>query len=97
VFTAHNKKELGSRQYDLVIYGATGFTGNLCVEYLYTHKKDTALKWAIAGRSREKLEEIKEKLKLNNLGIFVADCEDVEELTKMVNDCRIVLTTAGPF
>ena len=49
---------VSNKKYDLVIYGATGFTGRLICEYLSTHKDTAGLNWAIAGRDTAKLESI---------------------------------------
>lgn len=50
------------RQYDLVVFGATGYTGKLTAEHITTHLP-TDLKWAVAGRSRDKLEQVVAKCK----------------------------------
>ena len=60
---------VSNKKYDLVIYGASGFTGQLICEYLSTHKDTSSLSWAIAGRNKSKLEEklntqIKENIEL---------------------------------
>ena len=52
---------MADRQYDIVLFGATGFTGGLTAEYLAHHAPDT-LRWAIAGRSLAKLEAVRERL-----------------------------------
>ena len=50
---------MSSAKFDIVVYGATGFTGQLVAEYLAAHyKNDTALKWAMAGRSLDKLKSV---------------------------------------
>jgi short subunit dehydrogenase-like uncharacterized protein len=53
------------RQYELILYGATGYTGKLCAEHI-TKELPTDLKWAIAGRDRTKLAALAEKLKSTN-------------------------------
>jgi len=54
-----------AREYELIVLGATGYTGKLCAEYI-TSSLPTNLKWAVAGRSRAKLLDIVEELKVSN-------------------------------
>jgi len=56
---------MSARQYDLVIFGATGYTGKLCAEHV-ARTLPTDLKWALAGRSAEKLEALAEECKTLN-------------------------------
>ena len=83
-----------SRKYKIVIFGATGFTGELCARFMSERYSDIPI--AIAGRSAEKLEKIK---KTNNLPFpaIVADAFDVDALNKMCKDAEVVLSTAGPY
>jgi hypothetical protein len=83
-----------SRKYKIVIFGATGFTGELCARFMSERYSDIPI--AIAGRSAEKLEKIK---KTNNLSFpaIVADAFDVDALDKMCKDAEVVLSTAGPY
>ena len=83
-----------SRKYKIVIFGATGFTGELCARFMSERYSDIPI--AIAGRSAEKLEKIKNT---NNLPfpIIVADAFDVNSLEKMCRDTEVVLSTAGPY
>ena len=83
-----------NREYQIILYGATGFTGRLCAEYLKNNYPE--IKWAIAGRDRQKLEALK-----NSLGLkcetFLASGEDKESIDKFVSKTKVVLSTAGPF
>ena len=83
-----------SKKYKIVIFGATGFTGELCARFMSEKYSDIPI--AIAGRSAEKLEKIKNT---NNLPfpIIVADAFDVNSLEKMCRDTEVVLSTAGPY
>ena len=58
------------KNYQIILYGATGFTGKLCAEYFQSNYPD--LNWAIAGRNKEKLESLKTELNLD-CDIFIAD------------------------
>ena len=79
---------------DIVVYGATGFTGKLCAKYLSENSVD--LNWAIAGRNKEKLEELKKELSLD-VDIFIAESNDEKALDNITKNTKVVLSTAGPF
>lgn len=79
---------------DIVVYGATGFTGKLCAKYLSENSVD--LNWAIAGRNKEKLEELKKELSLD-VDIFIAKSNDEKALDNITKNTKVVLSTAGPF
>ena len=83
-----------NRKYKIVIFGATGFTGELCAKFMSEKYSDIPI--AIAGRNLEKLEKIKNKHGLN-FPIIVADAFDVNALEKMCKDTEVVLSTAGPY
>ena len=82
------------REYDLVIWGATGFTGKLVTEYVANQYDQSNLKWAIAGRNRQKLEGIDGARGLN---ILEADAHDPAALKTLVESTRVILTTVGPY
>ncbi len=82
------------REYQIILYGATGFTGRLCAEYLRDNYPE--IEWAIAGRNEQKLEDLKNSLRLN-CKIFVADGEDCHSIDHFVSKTKVVLSTAGPF
>jgi len=88
-----------NRIYDVVVYGATGFTGQLVAEYLaknYSNPDD--LIWAMAGRSAEKLETIKTKVGASeDVAVVVADSNDLDSLRSLVKSTKVVLTTVGPY
>jgi short subunit dehydrogenase-like uncharacterized protein len=89
------------RNYDLVLFGATGYTGGLTAEYLAQHApKDT--RWALAGRSRARLEAVREHLAALNpacarLDLLEADIGDAAALRRLAQSTRVVLTTVGPY
>ncbi len=83
--------------YDVVIYGATGFTGRQAARYFANHAPDAGtLRWAIAGRNREKLELVHRSLP-PDVGLIVADAKDTTAIEALVASTRVVLTTAGPY
>ena len=86
-------------KYDFVIYGATGFTGKLVVEYaIKQYNNNNEVSWAIAGRNNEKLEHVQEKYNLpSNIGKIVVDSNDQDSIDEMVSQTKCVLTTVGPY
>jgi short subunit dehydrogenase-like uncharacterized protein len=92
-----------SRPYDVVIWGATGFTGRLAAEYIArAHGVGRDLRWAIAGRSHEKLASVRDGLaaidpRARELAILVGDSRDAASLAPIVSQTRVVLTTVGPY
>ena len=82
------------KKYEIILYGVTGFTGQLCAKYFKENYPD--LNWAIAGRNKDKLEEIKENFALKT-DILVADGDNLEALRVLAGQTKVVLSTAGPF
>lgn len=87
------------KTFDIIVFGATGFTGRLVAEYLnQTYGVNGAVRWAMAGRSATKLAEIRDELGIDPaLPLLVADATDAEGLAKLVSQTRVVLTTVGPY
>ncbi|EDQ88715.1 uncharacterized protein MONBRDRAFT_37312 [Monosiga brevicollis MX1] len=94
-----------ARTYDVIVYGATGFTGFLVAEYL-AERYAGQITWAVAGRNKTKLEEVRSKLVTANpskrdhlaqLPILVADSSDGAALHAIARQTRVLLSTVGPF
>ncbi len=88
------------RDLDLVLWGASGFTGRLVAHHLVRHGKD--LRWALGGRSGEKLEALRNELALlrpeaRDLPLLVGDSLDPRSLEPIVRRTRVVCTTVGPY
>lgn len=79
------------RDFDVILYGATGFTGRQTVAYFAQHAP-AGLKWAIAGRNRAKLESLNAQVPL-----LAADAADQPGIDALVARTRVLLSTAGPF
>lgn len=79
--------------YDLIIYGATGFTGQLCVSYLsnYYSQPGSKLRWAVAGRSLSKLNEVVNRLGVT-VDVIVADSFDERALVEMCQKTSVVIS-----
>ena len=88
-----------AKKFDIVVYGATGFTGQLVAEYLATrYKNDAQLKWAMAGRSLDKLKSVREAVGAPaDTPLIVADASDAASLNAMVAATKSVITTVGPY
>ena len=90
---------MSDKSFDIVIYGATGFTGKLVVEYMQEkYGNDESVSWAIAGRSKEKLIAVSEDLKVgSNVPHLLVDSNDTDSVASMVQQTKCVLTTVGPY
>ena len=91
-------------KYDLIVFGATGFTGKLVVEYLLKNYgiRNSRFTWAIAGRNKIKLEKlIKSLIHINKVTIdidtFVVDSFDSNSLDILTSSCKVILSTVGPY
>ena len=85
------------KQFDIIIWGATSFTGKLVVEYLFKKFASTKIKWAIAGRNKEKLENVRSKVADKNIPIFIADSFDEKSLSVIVKKSKVICSTVGPY
>lgn len=88
------------RKFDIIVYGATGYTGRLVAEYLHQHYagREDAPKWGMAGRSRSKLEEVRGLIGApGDTPLVVANAEDPASLKALCEQTRVVLTTVGPY
>jgi short subunit dehydrogenase-like uncharacterized protein len=90
---------MSSSKFDIVVYGTTGFTGQLVAEYLAAHYKgDASLKWAMAGRSKDKLASVRDAIGAPaDTPLIVADAADPASLKAMVGQTKSVITTVGPY
>ena len=85
-----------ARTFDIVVYGATGFTGRQLIKHLCIHAP-ASTKLAVAGRNRDKLAAVVAAMPRQDIGIVVADSSDRERVHTMCADTRVVANTAGPF
>ncbi|MEX1659226.1 saccharopine dehydrogenase NADP-binding domain-containing protein [Streptomyces pseudovenezuelae] len=85
------------RPYDIVLFGATSFAGALTAQYLAAHGPDD-LRWAIAGRSADKLGALRERLpEGTDVGVLTAEVSDPDSLRALAGQARVVATTVGPY
>jgi short subunit dehydrogenase-like uncharacterized protein len=88
-----------SKAFDIVVYGATGFTGQLVAEYLASHyRNDGQLKWAMAGRNLDKLASVRNAIGAPaDIPLIAADASDPASLKAMIDRTKSVVTTVGPY
>ena len=88
-----------SREFDIVLWGATGFTGRLVADYLVRNYLggESWLRLALAGRNREKLEGIANEVGAPQLPILVGDSFDAESLNAIASKAEVLITTVGPY
>ena len=87
-----------NKEFDVVIYGATGFTGRLVAEYLQSEYGGTDLKWAMAGRSADKLIAVRDEMGVSkDVALMTANSDDTTSLETMCARSRAVITTVGPY
>lgn len=88
-----------NKKYDVVIFGATGFTGKLVVEYFLKQYADNdQISWAMAGRNLDKLAQVRDELNAPaDTPIIEANGNDVDSIANLVKQTAVVLTTVGPY
>src|SRR4051812_5111686 len=99
--TEYGGSPVPDRELDVVVLGATGFTGGLTAHYLARHAPD-GCRWALAGRSRAKLEKVRSGLAaaapgLGNLPLLHADVTDAASLAETASRARVLISTVGPY
>lgn len=87
------------RELGIIVYGATGYTGKLVAEYLFKqYGLDGDVRWAIAGRSQQKLEAVRDELGIPaDLELVIAEADNPESLHAMATRARVIITTVGPY
>ena len=90
---------MAKKMFDVVIWGATGFTGKWVAKHLHENYSGSDLTWAIAGRSVEKLSEVRKFIGDADESVpqLVADANDANSLQELVDSAKVVITTVGPY
>lgn len=91
---------MADKEFDIVVYGATGYTGRLVAEHFVREygSQPEAPKWAMAGRNLTKLQDVRDAIGAPaDTPLIVADADDPVSLETMCNRTRVVLTTVGPY
>lgn len=89
-----------SREFDIIVYGATGYTGRLVADYLYRKygTGDDAPKWAMAGRTEDRLKAVRDEIGVpTDIPLVLADADNPASIDAMVKRTKTVLTTVGPY
>ncbi|WP_298444346.1 saccharopine dehydrogenase NADP-binding domain-containing protein [uncultured Ferrimonas sp.] len=86
------------KQLDVVVFGATGFTGQLIAAYLQRHYHNSELSWGMAGRDLAKLQAVRSQLNISNdVPLIIADANDSGALAELVAHTKVVIAAAGPY
>jgi short subunit dehydrogenase-like uncharacterized protein len=93
------KGKSSQKKYDVVLYGASGFVGRQTVDYFAKNAevKSSGLTWALAGRTKDKLEAVRKASGADHAGIVVAEAHDAAAMDALARNAKVVLSTAGPF
>ena len=87
-----------NKEFDIIVWGASGFTGRLVVAYLFqNYGVDSDIKWAMAGRNKQKLKQVRLEVANNSLPIIIADGNNEASLKDMVIRTKVICTTVGPY
>jgi short subunit dehydrogenase-like uncharacterized protein len=87
-------------KYDVVVFGATSFVGQILVKYLsntFNGLDQESLNWAIAGRSLKKLEQVKANIGSQGIEILIVDAQDEEAIKTMCAQAKVIISTVGPY
>ncbi len=90
---------MSNPEYDIIVYGASGYTGRLVAEYLHhQYGNGEDLRWAIAGRSEAKLAMVRDEIGLPaDTPMVIADADRVQDIEAMVKNTKVIITTVGPY
>ena len=89
---------MSNREFDIIIYGASGYTGRLVAEYLQAEYAGSGLKWAMAGRNAEKLQAVAGEMKIGgNVAVITANSDEPDSLTALAARTKAIITTVGPY
>lgn len=86
-----------TKEFDVVLYGATSFVGKLTAKYLATFVKDKDIRVAIAGRSMDKLTALSDELNNPDVGVIIANSNEPDSLDAMTQKTKAIITTVGPY
>ena len=86
------------KPYDIVVFGASGYTGRLVAEYLAKEYSGDDLSWAMAGRSLDKLATVRKEMDISeDVALLEVNVADADSVQQMVTACKVVITTVGPY
>ena len=86
------------REFDIIVYGASGYTGRLVAEYLQSEYGSSDLKWAMAGRNASKLETVRAEMGISDtVDIVTANADAPDTLDALAKRTKAIITTVGPY
>lgn len=85
------------KTFDIIVYGATSFVGQIITRYMHEQFADGSIKWAIAGRSLSKLQMVSDMIGLSGVELIVADAADENGLVQMCARTKVIMSTVGPY
>lgn len=88
---------MADKKFDIIVYGATSFVGQIITRYMHEQFADGSIVWAIAGRSRSKLQHISDAIGLSGVEMIVADAADEAALRQMCAQTTVIMSTVGPY
>lgn len=91
------KPAAATREFDVILYGASSFVGKYVAEHLHRRARESGLRWAMAGRSAEKLATIKQELRAPDVPVLLADAHDPQALRALAARTKAVASTVGPY
>ncbi len=87
-----------NKEFDIIVWGASGFTGRLVAEYLFKkYGANDTVKWAMGGRNQTKLEQVRAEVADESVPLVIADSNDEATLNAMVQSTKVICTTVGPY
>ena len=87
-----------NKEFDVIIWGASGFTGRLVVAHLFkNYGVNDDFIWAMAGRNKKKLKQVRSEIADNSVPIIIADSNDEVSLKEMIIRTKVICTTVGPY
>ena len=87
-----------NKEFDVIVWGASGFTGRLVVAYLFqNYGVNDDLKWAMAGRNKHKLKQVRLEVADNSVPIIIADGNDEVSLKEMIIRTKVICTTVNKY
>ena len=88
---------MADNKFDIIVYGATSFVGQIITRYMHEQFADGSIVWAIAGRSLSKLQQLSDAIGLSGVQLIVADAGDADTLRQMCAQTTVVMSTVGPY
>jgi len=87
-----------SKQYDIIVYGASSFVGQILTQYLSQHLTEKSeIKWALAGRNKAKLAQVQASTETKDIDVIIAEAGDSRSLDAMCRQAKVIISTVGPY